>query len=103
MLKANYKTISALIVLCLGVQVNSSLIGARTGSSVDNLPAVDGLTSAAPITERLKTEQSYRSHEVEPCEYCGKRIQHGDDCKDGYSEDFTSGGDDSSDSDSDKD
>ncbi|KAI9612422.1 hypothetical protein KEM48_004154 [Puccinia striiformis f. sp. tritici PST-130] len=50
-------------LLCLGVQVNSSLIGARTGSSVDNLPAVDGLTSAAPITERLKTEQSYRSHE----------------------------------------
>ncbi|KAH9463155.1 hypothetical protein Pst134EA_015238 [Puccinia striiformis f. sp. tritici] len=95
MCNANYKTISALIVLCLGVQVTSSMINdIHTASPLDDLP------SMAPITDRLQTEQSFREHYR--CPSCRGSNEHDVNCETpGYTGGQTSsegsGGDDSSD------
>ncbi|KNE87036.1 hypothetical protein PSTG_19591, partial [Puccinia striiformis f. sp. tritici PST-78] len=51
MFDANYKTISALLVLCLGIQVSSSIINVRTTSAMDGIPSVES------IGEHLNIEQ----------------------------------------------
>ncbi|POW16836.1 hypothetical protein PSTT_00973 [Puccinia striiformis] len=94
-----HKTISALIVLLHGVQVTSSLIkDTHIASPVDNLPTV------APITDRLKTEQSYRTHWT--CPECDTVNDHAASCNDkaynGYTTEDTSGGYDSSEYDSER-
>ncbi|KAI7949888.1 hypothetical protein MJO28_008709 [Puccinia striiformis f. sp. tritici] len=96
MFNANYKTISALIVLCLGVQVTTSIV-----NDVHTISPVDDLPSTTPITDRLKTEQSYRQHWR--CPNCRGSGEHSVNCRTplwaGAESSDESGGYDSSDTD----